>query len=358
MPIEYRFIKQRDDLGPLLKLEALIWGLSAGDSIPKTLLQPMLKNDGAVLIGAYAGGEPVGLCFGFPVRQASKWVLWSHMTGVHPHYQRQNIGISLKLKQREWALSQGYKRISWTFDPLQRQNANFNLNLLGATVSTYHVDYYGEMTDALNAGIPSDRLEATWNIAKTHKPKPLLASPQDTAQVLVHWPEAQPNPIIHPLPPKAQPAQLYLEIPYSIRHLKQSDKPKAIRWQEALRTSLTALFAEGYQLTGFVQDQSRCWYVVEPPRYWFMYVVQCKDNSLYTGITTDIDHRIKTHNSGKGATYTATRRPVTLLAAWQFRNQSEALKAEAAFKKQTRENKMKRILDGVSFHEGTFITKK
>lgn len=355
MPIEYRIIKNRKDLSPLLHLESVIWGFSPWDSIPETLLQPMIKNDGAILIGAYDQETPIGLCFGFPVRQGGKWALWSHMTGVHPNYQGQNIGLTLKQYQREWALAQGYKRMSWTFDPLQRQNANFNLNHLGATVNVYHEDYYGEMTDALNAGMPSDRLEATWNITKAHKPKP--APPPQSEEHIILSANAQTSQVLtQPMPESA--SALYVEIPYAIRSLKQANKPFAIQWQAALRRTLSALFEQGYQITGFTQTDQHCWYVLHPPRYWFMYVVQCNDQSLYTGITTDIDHRIKTHNRGKGASYTASRRPVSLLAVWRFPNQSTALKAEAAFKKQSREDKMKRIFQGDSFHEGTFITKR
>lgn len=358
MPIEYRIIKHRDDFGPILKLEALIWGLSECDSIPTTLLQPMLKNDGAVLIGAYDNQEAIGLCFAFPVRQGNQWALWSHMTGVHPRYQGRDIGFALKQKQREWALEQGFKRICWTFDPLQRRNANFNLNHLSASAGIYHENYYGEMADALNAGMPSDRLEVTWNITKAHKPKS-IPLPQGDTHILLSWPHHQPEPITRPIPVvNTQP--LYLEIPYDIRQLKAQNKPRAIRWQQALRSILTALFADGHQLTGFVQDQDKehCWYALQPLRPWFLYVVQCKDGSLYTGITINIDQRLKAHNSGKGAAYTAARRPVTLLAIWQFPNQSTALKAEAAFKKQSREDKMKRIVQRAPFHAGSFITKK
>jgi putative endonuclease len=73
-----------------------------------------------------------------------------------------------------------------------------------------------------------------------------------------------------------------------------------------------------------------------------MYVLECTDErkSLYCGVTTDIDRRVLEHNnSKKGAKYTRARRPVHLLFTQEFRNRSEALKSEAAFKKLTREQK-------------------
>ena len=77
---------------------------------------------------------------------------------------------------------------------------------------------------------------------------------------------------------------------------------------------------------------------------WFLYVVECSDKSLYTGITTDIDRRIDEHNhSKKGAKYTASRRPVQIVFARIFENQSTATKAECQFKKFRRKEKLKII---------------
>ncbi|WP_447454224.1 GIY-YIG nuclease family protein [Streptococcus fryi] len=74
-----------------------------------------------------------------------------------------------------------------------------------------------------------------------------------------------------------------------------------------------------------------------------MYVVRCADNTLYTGYTTDIDRRLKTHNAGKGAKYTKTRLPVELIYFESFDDKSSAMKAEAAFKRKNRQAKLKYI---------------
>ena len=73
---------------------------------------------------------------------------------------------------------------------------------------------------------------------------------------------------------------------------------------------------------------------------WNVYVVECADGSLYTGITTDLNRRLNEHNSGKGAKYTKTRRPVRLRASWQFPDRSSASKEEARIKKLSRPNKI------------------
>jgi putative endonuclease len=79
--------------------------------------------------------------------------------------------------------------------------------------------------------------------------------------------------------------------------------------------------------------------------YWFVYMLECSDTSIYTGMTNNIDERIIKHNSGKGAKYTRSRKPVYLKAYWTYEVKSEAAKAEYAFKKLSREKKMKLIKD-------------
>jgi len=66
---------------------------------------------------------------------------------------------------------------------------------------------------------------------------------------------------------------------------------------------------------------------------WVIYLLECKDGSLYTGITNDLEKRLASHNAGLGAKYTRGRRPVTLLEFKTVENQSEALKLEYQIKK-------------------------
>jgi putative endonuclease len=76
---------------------------------------------------------------------------------------------------------------------------------------------------------------------------------------------------------------------------------------------------------------------------WFVYVVRCRDGSLYTGISTDVEARIARHNAGAGARYTRARRPVRLLYVERKRSRSTALKREAAIKGLTRARKIELV---------------
>lgn len=72
----------------------------------------------------------------------------------------------------------------------------------------------------------------------------------------------------------------------------------------------------------------------------YVYILECDDGTLYCGWTTDLNNRIKTHNSGKGAKYTKSRLPVKLKYYEKFECKSDALKREHEIKKLTREKKL------------------
>tara|TARA_B100000674_G_scaffold472182_1_gene461731 strand:- start:340 stop:594 length:255 start_codon:yes stop_codon:yes gene_type:complete len=77
---------------------------------------------------------------------------------------------------------------------------------------------------------------------------------------------------------------------------------------------------------------------------WFVYIVECSDGTLYTGITTDLHRRLLEHNYGsRSAKYTRSRRPVKMLWNTEAENRSEASKKEARIKKMTRAKKLDMI---------------
>ena len=81
---------------------------------------------------------------------------------------------------------------------------------------------------------------------------------------------------------------------------------------------------------------------------WHVYIIECKDKTLYTGVTTDIDRRIKEHNSGHGGRFTRSRTPVKLVYNQKAANRSGALKCEAEIKKLNRSGKLDLISAAIS----------
>ena len=79
---------------------------------------------------------------------------------------------------------------------------------------------------------------------------------------------------------------------------------------------------------------------------WYLYILRCKDDTLYTGITTDVEKRLEAHRTGKGAKYTRGRSPLELVYRESRGSHSDALKREHQVKMLTREEKQNLIREG------------
>ncbi|KKR09720.1 MAG: hypothetical protein UT39_C0029G0009 [Candidatus Woesebacteria bacterium GW2011_GWA1_39_21] len=72
---------------------------------------------------------------------------------------------------------------------------------------------------------------------------------------------------------------------------------------------------------------------------YFVYILKCKDGSLYTGITTNVERRFKEHKDGKGGAYTRAKKAIKIIYSEQYKNRSKASKREAEIKKLRRAEK-------------------
>ena len=75
----------------------------------------------------------------------------------------------------------------------------------------------------------------------------------------------------------------------------------------------------------------------------YTYILKCKDGSLYTGWTNDLEQRVAAHNTGKGAKYTKARRPVELVYFEEFETKEQAMKREDAIKQMARKDKLELV---------------
>jgi putative endonuclease len=85
---------------------------------------------------------------------------------------------------------------------------------------------------------------------------------------------------------------------------------------------------------------------LNPSSRWLVYMLRCRDGSLYTGITNDLPKRLEAHTAGKASKYTRSRLPVTLAYAEPRKSKSAALKREAAIKRLSRPQKLALIAAG------------
>lgn len=153
-----------DDLAAIELLFAAIWRTDRERPPLNREVLRALAHTGCYVAAAHDGDRLVGASVGFLGGATGDLHLHSHITGVAPEAQGRHIGLALKLHQRQWCLDRGIEVVTWTFDPLVRRNAWFNLHRLGADVVAFHEDFYGAMTDGLNAGQASDRCVVRWHL--------------------------------------------------------------------------------------------------------------------------------------------------------------------------------------------------
>jgi predicted GIY-YIG superfamily endonuclease len=129
-------------------------------------------------------------------------------------------------------------------------------------------------------------------------------------------------------------------IPDGIEHMKMKKQDTISKW-----TALNFLSKIELELSDSIAElyESEASYLLGD--YYYVYMVECSDGSIYTGIAKDVSKRISVHNKGKGAKYTKPRLPVALKWQKMCRDRSMASKYEHKIKKLTRDKKLKLIED-------------
>ena len=200
------------------------WSMVAGTEITPNLLQAMIHS-GSYLSGAFIDKKIVGAAFAFPATNNGLH-LHSHMTAVLDEYRDKGVGYALKIDQWNWAKKNTYSHLSWTFDPLVRRNAKLNIVKLGVDISAYHPNFYGDMTDALNAGDESDRLMVFWRTA--------LDAPK--AREIITNPETD---------------DILIEIPEDIVAIRSKNQSESMKWRRQVREQFMAAFEKNGKVVGF-----------------------------------------------------------------------------------------------------------
>ena len=131
-----------------------------------------LAESGDVPFGAFDGEGLVGYVLGWAgVESQDGLHLHSHMLAALPSRRHKGVGFALKLAQRAQCLDQGIHVVRWTFDPMIARNAWLNLGKLGAVADRFRRNFYGAMSDSLNAGERSDRLVVRWDLDREPGPQ-------------------------------------------------------------------------------------------------------------------------------------------------------------------------------------------
>lgn len=255
-----------------------IWEPDSGNSSIRLDLLRALTKAGNYVSGAYdrASGELLGGCVGFFGPPAAR-ELHSHIAGVSPGGLGRSVGFALKVHQRAWCLRHGVEVVAWTYDPLIRRNAYFNLVKLGARPVEYLRNFYGAMDDAINSGTETDRMLVHWDLrspgaveASAGRPRPAsFAALRSLGAVVALSPDSSGRPVAGALDDDQAVAggpgtrRFLVGVPADIEAMRLADPGLAATWRAALRDVLAPLLAGGASVTGF--DRSG-WYVVSMER--------------------------------------------------------------------------------------------
>ncbi len=278
--IEIRTLTSVGDMRTLQAVQDLIWG---GDTMSIHVLVTQAHH-GGLLQGAFAGEGAqetdgmVGFSFGWPAfaidgSGGRKLKFRSHIMGVLPAWHGRGIGLKLKKAQREELLRQGWTdHVTWTYDPLLRVNARLNICRLGAVSTTYVRNVYGEMTDSLNAGVPTDRFELDWylNSPRVHT---ALSGDALTAWQTIDFQRAatraqrRGDPLRTPLgpPPPPDGRPYALPLPDSVDALRQAGGTLLYDWRMFVRQAAESCFGAGYTLVDCLQVDEEWHYILAPP---------------------------------------------------------------------------------------------
>ncbi len=210
-----------------------VWPSSNESQITSNMLQAMVHS-GSYLVGVFDDRKVVGASFAFP-SIAPEIHLHSHMTAFIDGYRDRGLGTLVKMHQWSWAKARGYQSITWTYDPLVRRNARFNILKLGADLISYHPNFYGNMADELNNGDESDRIMVRWDTT--------TIAPQPRKEIL--------DPPID--------ADL-IPLPHDIVEIRRNDPELNQKYRFEVRIAFQDAFASGKKVIGFSANNE---YVLE-----------------------------------------------------------------------------------------------
>jgi predicted GNAT superfamily acetyltransferase len=262
-------IRTADDSHELRSIEELLAGIWAAPSDRPLLSAEVLTafvQTGNYVAGAWVEGQLVGASVGFFGYEGKHQVLHSHVTGVLPALQGAGLGFALKQHQRRWALERSIYSITWTFDPLVRRNAWFNLMKLGGEVAAYHPNFYGAMIDGINGQDETDRCVVRWSLERQTAARNLAAPSgprrdRDDSSVIALSEGAGGRPDVANDPGALAAARrVSCWIPSDVLAMRELDPPLHRAWRLALRSSMGVAIQSGLVATGITKDG---WYTLE-----------------------------------------------------------------------------------------------
>ncbi len=231
------------------------WGMEDyTEAVPPHIMWAIMHNGGLLKV-AEEDGRVVGFVLGFTGRDERHGLYhYSHMVGVRRSHRGRGIALRLKLEQRKWAINNGYSLVIWTYDPHQGLNARFNFGKLGVINREFYPNYYGEMRDSINRGLPSDRFRVEWWIQSPRVEMRIGGRDRppsfDEVKDLVYMPVTTRLKgslrVVEDVKLATRDELVLVEFPGDINLLRENDLREALRWKLELRKVFSYYIDRGY----------------------------------------------------------------------------------------------------------------
>ena len=258
--VEIRLLDGMAQIDEAMETFRAVWGFSDREAPISAELLRAFSFAGAYVAGAYADGTVVGASAGFLAERDGSVHLHSHISGVAPTWQGRHVGLALKQHQRAWSVERGIDAIEWTFDPLVRRNAYFNLVKLGASAVGFEANFYGVMRDSINVGDESDRTVVHWAVRSPDARAALEGAldRDDPSGSVVLVADDRGAPVVR----ESRDAVLRAWIPADIEATRRGDAGLARAWRHALRATFGGAVRDGYCGVSMSRDG---WYTLVRP---------------------------------------------------------------------------------------------
>jgi predicted GNAT superfamily acetyltransferase len=255
--IEFRELRQLDELGVAERLQRDVMKLSEEDTVRASFLV-VAPDTGGFVIGAFEGERELSVAFGYGGYLHPEPFLHPDFLAVVPEAQSLGIGFEMKRLQALLALERGYASIRWTVDPLRAANARLNFERLGALGIKYTRNKYGaDFGAGLYGGMPTDRLLLRWPIRTERTAERVIGD-------YVPRPDGSLDGLEEVSAKSIGTPQIVVTIPGDIDALVQTDFESAMRYRMETRDKLELAFEAGYFVSGAARGGEGSRLLLEP----------------------------------------------------------------------------------------------
>jgi predicted GNAT superfamily acetyltransferase len=256
----FRKLEKPEEFRQLAEVERSVYGTESSGLAPPVPMQRALQDNGGLVLGAFADIYLAGATVSTLGWDGTTLYHYSLLTAVRPEYQNHHLGTQLKLAQRDEVLRLGLREVRWVLDPLVSRAAWLHVRRLGARPDRYYPHYFGQLGDAVNQGLETDRVRVVWTLDAPEVERRAggqLPSAEDDRR---RWDES--SPIVETEPgdsgirvPSAvgEPSgsSAHLEIPFDLGLVREHEPAALRRWRHAVRDAFRIATDLGYVVDDF-----------------------------------------------------------------------------------------------------------